>query len=215
MIFAISLMQRRSDVSLEEFRRHWLDPHGPMTAKLPKARIYIQNHVLHDARTDASATALHIDGFAELGFDTLADRDMSYGSPELKACDQDSPLFIGAVSRAVTEAREVVPRAGRTAPIKRIALFTKQAGDVASQQARHEAALSRLPEVQGYVSHVVIRQGKAPGSAVPNFDIEIGGLIEMWFADDAAARGVEAAAAKAGIAVPTFAVVEHFFEPAA
>lgn len=35
MIAAISLMRRRPDVSLEQFRRHWLHPHGTMTAELP------------------------------------------------------------------------------------------------------------------------------------------------------------------------------------
>ena len=35
MIAAISMMRRRADIDLAQFGRHWLDPHGVMTAELP------------------------------------------------------------------------------------------------------------------------------------------------------------------------------------
>lgn len=44
MIAAISLMRRRPDLSVELFRRHWLHPHGTMTAELPGLRHYVQHH---------------------------------------------------------------------------------------------------------------------------------------------------------------------------
>lgn len=38
MIAAISLMRRRPDLTFEQFRDHWLHPHGTMTAELPGVR---------------------------------------------------------------------------------------------------------------------------------------------------------------------------------
>ena len=54
MIAAISLMQRQDSVSLAQFRRHWLDVHGPLVcgcaADIPDdllaARFVVEEHWL-------------------------------------------------------------------------------------------------------------------------------------------------------------------------
>ena len=58
MIAAISVMRERDDVTLAKFRRHWLDPHGVMTAELPGVRYYIQSHCLDAPGTNALARDL-------------------------------------------------------------------------------------------------------------------------------------------------------------
>jgi len=77
MIAAISMMRRRGDISLAQFRRHWLDPHGVMTAELPGVRYYIQSHCLDAAETNTMARKLAIDGFPQLWFDSIEARRMA------------------------------------------------------------------------------------------------------------------------------------------
>src|ERR1700722_19895015 len=111
MIAAISLMRRRDDVTLATFRRHWLDVHGPLVCGFPGLRSYVQDHVIASPATNAPAHDMRIDGFPILCFDNDDDRLRAHRSPEMAACNVDSRLFIGAVSRVICEPRIVVPEA--------------------------------------------------------------------------------------------------------
>ena len=102
LIVSLSLMQRRKDISDDEFRAHWLDPHGVMTAELPNTRRYVQGHVIDSPATNDLARRLGLLGFAVLSYDSVEDRQAAYTSPRIRECDKDSEEFVGAVSRVVT-----------------------------------------------------------------------------------------------------------------
>ncbi len=61
---------------------------------------------------NARARDMRIDGFPILWFDNDADRQRAHVSPEMAACNVDSRLFIGAVSRVICEPQVVLPRSG-------------------------------------------------------------------------------------------------------
>src|ERR1700710_2204538 len=103
MIAAISLMRRRISISLTQFRRHWLDIHGPLVCMFPGLQRYVQCHVVASSAMNAAARSMHIDGFPILYFDTDRDRNHAYHSPEMAACNIDSRQFVGAVSRVITD----------------------------------------------------------------------------------------------------------------
>ena len=46
MIAAISLMRGMDTIGLTQFRRHWLDVHGPLVCAFPGLRRYAQCHVV-------------------------------------------------------------------------------------------------------------------------------------------------------------------------
>lgn len=112
MIAALSLMKRRPDISLAQFRKHWLDPHGVMTAELPGVRHYIQSHFLESPHSNSLARQLAIDGMPELWFDSYDDRKIAYTSPRIAKCNIDSEHFVGAVTRIVTEPVVIVAPPG-------------------------------------------------------------------------------------------------------
>ena len=103
MIAAISMMRRRADISVAQFRKHWLDPHGVLTAGLPGVRHYIQSHVVESPHNNALARELDLMGFPELWFNSYDDRNIAYTSPRMAECNINSEQFVGAVKRIVAE----------------------------------------------------------------------------------------------------------------
>jgi uncharacterized protein (TIGR02118 family) len=205
MIVSNSLIRRRQDISLADFRSHWLDPHGPLTAKLPGTRRYVQNHVVDSAGTNELARDLRIDGFAQLAFNSPDARLAAHSSAELKACDQDSPQFIGAVSRVITEGlgEEVRTEADRL--VKQIVLTVSGAG--AGDQL---TILDQLDGLRGIVRHRILQQAPAPNSVVPFIGIEIDSFVELWVTPGALPRNTARLEGEAPL-LATFAVEVHSF----
>lgn len=79
MIAAISLMRRQPGITLAQFHRHWLDPHGVMTAELPGVHAYMQHHPIKAPGTNALARDLGIEGVPELWFDDYEQRPLAVG----------------------------------------------------------------------------------------------------------------------------------------
>jgi uncharacterized protein (TIGR02118 family) len=175
VIVANSLIRRRDDIDLATFQQHWRDPHGPLTAKLPRCRHYIQNHVLDLAGTNALARRLRIDGIPQLAFASPEDRMAAYGSAELKACDRDSELFIGAVSRVVTAVDDDAFD-DADGSIKQILLFVAPHAPTKDV----DTILRELRGVRRVVRHEILQQTHAPDSRVPNLDVAVAGLCELW-----------------------------------
>ena len=190
MIAAISLMRRLDGVGLAQFRRHWLDIHGPLVQSFAGLRRYVQCHVIDTPATNAAARALRIDGFPILYFDNDADRQLAHGSPAMAACNIDSRQFIGAVSRVITTPVEIVPgQGGRVSAI----VLTAEFPDVKT------AALTRFD---------VLEQGPAPASTVPHLPVAVPGAYLARFDSR-----IELEAAMTGIEAPVFAVEEHWLPP--
>jgi uncharacterized protein (TIGR02118 family) len=193
VIAAISMMRRRADISLEQFRRHWLDPHGVMTAGLPGVRYYIQSHCIDAPGTNALARELAIDGFPELWFDDIEARHMAYTSPRIAECNVDSQHFVGSVSRLVTEPQVIIDRPTAEAASAMILLVgTPDPGWSERIRARVEA----LQGVSRYVSHTLLEQAAAPASKIAELKVQVAGIAEVSFETEA--RLVEHAAGLAG-----------------
>ena len=202
MIAAISLMRKRDDVTLPAFRRHWLDVHAPVVCRFPVLRRYVLQHVIKSDAMTASANAMRIDGFPILSFDSDADRLRAHQSPEMAACNVDSRLFIGAVSRVICEPQVVVPAANDAGRIKVIALLLQGADEA----GRYVAWARSLPGLRGLVMYHALQQGAAPNSTSPHLPLSVAGLAELCYASlvdlECALAGGETTAAH-------FVVEEH------
>ncbi|NJO22307.1 MAG: EthD family reductase [Sphingomonadales bacterium] len=182
MIAAISMMRRRSDISLDQFRRHWLDPHGVMTAELPGVRYYIQSHSLDAPGTNALAKELAIDGFPQLWFDSIEARRIAYTSPRIAECNIDSEHFVGAVSRLVAEPEVIVDRpAVDAAKVILIAIGAPDPG----WADRLNARVMPLEGLVGYVRHTLLEQAAAPASKIPELKVQVAGIAEVSFEREA------------------------------
>lgn len=179
MIAAISLMRRQERITQGGFRRHWLDVHGPLVCAFDGLRAYVQCHPVASPAMNARARAYRVDGFPILLFDNDADRGKAHGSPEMAACNIDSRLFVGAVSRVVTDVETLVPAGSSVGRFSVLALYPDptDAATVAADAARMED----LPGVRALARYHVREQGDAPASVIPRLPIAVGAGLQARF----------------------------------
>ncbi len=189
MIAAISLMRRQDTIDLSRFRRHWLDVHGPLVCAFPGLRRYVQCHVIDSLAANEAGLTMRIDGFPILYFDNDADRSRAHGSPEMAACNVDSRLFVGAVSRVIADV----------------------SGALRSNHGRF-SLIEIWPEgivpAARPVRYEVREQGAAPNSTIAHLPVAVGGMTQTWY--DSLVDLECAAAAMDDTGAARFAVEEHW-----
>ena len=89
MVKLVFCLHRRPDLSAEEFRRIWLDEHGPLVRRHADAlgiRRYVQSHgrssPLDDVLAESRGAPEAFDGVAELWFDSEDALATAATSPE-------------------------------------------------------------------------------------------------------------------------------------
>lgn len=178
MIAAISLMRRRDDVPLNQFRRHWLDVHGPLVCRFSALGHYAQCHVVASPATNAVARSMRIDGFPVLTFANDEDRARAHASAAMAACNEDSKLFIGAVARIIAEPDDVV-RVNAAGWARLIVLYPE--GSEMTLVARHVDRLRAMPRLRGLRHYTVLQQGRAPSSVIPHLLVNVAAMAQAWF----------------------------------
>ena len=111
MVKLVYGITRKPGLSVEEFQRYWRDVHGPIAARMPGCRRYVQSHVLPELyNSDPSREGPAYDGIAELWFDDLETMRESFRSPEVKIAREDELNFIdhSKVFMIITEEKPVV-----------------------------------------------------------------------------------------------------------
>ena len=162
MIAAISLMRGMDAIGLTQFRRHWIDVHGPLVCAFPGLRRYVQCHVVASSAANEAGRSMRIDGFPILYFDNDADRSLAHRSPEMAACNIDSRLFVGAVSRVITEVSgDLRSDAGRFSLIEIWPEDVAPAGRPVQYRAKE--------------------QGAAPNSVIPHLPVTVGAMTQTWY----------------------------------
>ena len=109
MIKSISLLTRKAGMTRAQFVEHWVKVHAPLALAVPGLRRYVQNHIKGErTRADIPATAVEIDGIAELWFDDQATFEAAARSPEMKALHDDGAKFIGRIRSYVIDEKTVI-----------------------------------------------------------------------------------------------------------
>jgi len=92
MVKNIELGNRKPGISIKEFHDHWRNVHGPLAAKIPVIKRYIQSHTLMgEYEKEASPP---YDGVAETWFDDTASMRQGATTPEYAATRADEKNFI-------------------------------------------------------------------------------------------------------------------------
>src|SRR5262249_13044671 len=91
-VHLIALITRKPDLSVDQFQTYWREHHGPLAAKVPEMRRYVQDHPMPELY--GSRNQPLCDGVAEAWFDSLADLQRSTETPQVKAVRADEPNFM-------------------------------------------------------------------------------------------------------------------------
>lgn len=106
MVKAIFVAARLPGLTQDELFQHWFEVHGPLCARVPGLRRYVQNHAIPEAATIRPMTH---DGWSELWFDDLDSLRRAMASPEWAALREDGETLF-ARPMAVIIARERVQK---------------------------------------------------------------------------------------------------------
>ena len=106
MVKTVTFASRLPGLTLDEFFGHWKDVHGPMCARIPAVRRYVQNHGIRDAYSKRDMTH---DGWAEIWFDSLEAMWQAQASPEWAELRADGDTLFTRVM-GVGVARELVQK---------------------------------------------------------------------------------------------------------
>src|SRR5262245_43152316 len=113
VIKSVGLLTRKEGLTHEQFTKHWVEVHAPLAHAVPGIRRYVQSHILAErTRPDIPATAVDIDGIAELWYDDRATMERAMATPEARALHADGALFIGRIKSFVVEEKVIIPTGG-------------------------------------------------------------------------------------------------------
>jgi len=114
VIKSVGLLTRKEGLTHEQFVKHWVEIHAPLAHAVPGIRRYVQSHIVAErTRPDIPATAVDIDGIAELWYDDRTAMERAMATPEAKALHADGALFIGRIKSFIVEEKVIIPTAGR------------------------------------------------------------------------------------------------------
>jgi uncharacterized protein (TIGR02118 family) len=106
MVKGLFIASKLPGLTLDEFSSHWYEVHGPLAAKVPGLRRYVQNHAIPEAY---GVRAMTHDGWAEMWFDDLESLQRAVKSPEWQALREDGKTLF-AQPMGVGIARERVQK---------------------------------------------------------------------------------------------------------
>jgi uncharacterized protein (TIGR02118 family) len=93
MVKAIFIVSKLPGLTLSEFFERWEHAHGPLAARVPGLRRYVQNHALPEAYVGRGQTH---DGWSELWFDDLGALGRAVASPEWRVLRDDGAMLFAA-----------------------------------------------------------------------------------------------------------------------
>jgi uncharacterized protein (TIGR02118 family) len=88
----VEFVRRRPGMGVDEFQRYWREVHGPLAARIPVLRRYVQSHTRRSAYEGGRAPAW--DGVAITWFDSTDAMRASATTPEYAATRADEPSFV-------------------------------------------------------------------------------------------------------------------------
>ena len=101
----IEFVHRRPDLSIEAFQRYWRQTHGPIAAKIPQIRRYVQSHVRASAYAGGRTPAY--DGLAITWWDDTNAMRAAATTREYATTRADEPSFLAPDPRFIIT-REIV-----------------------------------------------------------------------------------------------------------
>ncbi len=159
MIKRMTMLVRRSDRSLEEFREHWLGPHAKIAAAMPGLHRYLQNHLVGKIAVAADDPGFFVHGIPELWFEDEAAKTAAFQSDAAKMLPVDEKNFIEGITIFAVDETMVADGSGKT----KVLLLVRHPGDGAASRLWSERLAKELSGVRRAVVNIVLSADSRPG----------------------------------------------------
>jgi uncharacterized protein (TIGR02118 family) len=184
MLKIVTLMKRRSGLSVEDFQKHLRDTHGPLAANGPGLRRFVQSCALPQGYGKGE---LLFDAVEEMWFDSREAYESYHGSAEFAAAQADADTFLDSARTIVMPVDIHVIKDGRIPDnaVKNIEFVNKRPG-MGLEQFRaywrnvHGPLAATIPVMHRYEQNHLALGEYAKGEP-PAYD----GLAITWFASTA------------------------------
>lgn len=104
MIKSLSLLTRKPGMSVEAFRKVWLEEHAPMVRTVPEVRRYVLSFPLEQpTRPDVPTQTVECDAIAELWYEDMAALKKASASPAMKKVTDNGARYLGSIKTFVME----------------------------------------------------------------------------------------------------------------
>lgn len=104
MIKSLSLLTRKPGLTIEAFRKVWLEEHAPMVRSVPEVRRYVLSFPLAEPRRpDVPTPDIQCDAIAELWYDDMEALRKAAASPAMKRVTDNGALYLGSIKTFVME----------------------------------------------------------------------------------------------------------------
>jgi uncharacterized protein (TIGR02118 family) len=182
------LIQNFDHIDVSAFSKHWLEVHGPLAAKYPNLRGYLQNHIV--GRGDTPPNGLHrIDGISQLWFDDVEAMNIAMESQENQACIADISGFLARVTLAIQDPGVWLGSSrGPTGGSKLMAVYAGEERDFAHIEEGIAAAFDGDPTAAYRINRIISGQFIVDPS-VARSDAKLLAVLEAYLADDIARSG--------------------------
>ena len=99
----LGFQRRKAGLTQEQFVAHWVNVHAGLAKRLPRLRRYSINVIDRQRYPD-----LGYDGFSELWFDSQADCEAAFNSPEGAKLLADLQNYVDGVDPVFVEEHQIV-----------------------------------------------------------------------------------------------------------
>lgn len=104
MIKSLSLLTRKPELTVEAFRKVWLEDHAPMVRSVPEVRRYVLSFPLAEpTRPDVPTPEVRCDAIAELWYDDMASLQKAAASAAMKRVTDNGAKYLGSIKTFVME----------------------------------------------------------------------------------------------------------------
>jgi uncharacterized protein (TIGR02118 family) len=179
MIKQFTLVDKKPGLSDEEFNYHWKYIHGPIFAKSPGLKRYVQNHFVKIPGVQYKG-----DGIVETWFDDMKSQQKLkewIQSGQAKELMDDAAKFLATTKDTVWFADEHVIVSGGSYKIKQIGLVYKKPGMSRNDFNKYwkdihgPFASKKIAGLKKYIQNHFIE--------IPGVKYEGDGIAEVWFDD--------------------------------
>ncbi|EUC16605.1 EthD domain-containing protein [Paraburkholderia hospita] len=184
----MGLISKKADWSIEDFRKHWLNHHGPLVRNAPGLSQYWQNHVTDRLQRgiDFVRGPWEFDGFSQL---RVSDLQKPFGTGELpERILADENHFLGQLHIVTVEQTAVVEvpvDAIRSKIMKRMSVIRRcpemSESEFLSEWKVHADWVRTMPGVLGYRQNAVVERELRKGHPCNYEELPIDGIVEFWF----------------------------------